>query len=544
MNRLACAIVLAGTAGVCALFAPVAHAKGPSARAGQGVQLSLITPDPNSIGDRLSVDVSYRGGTVESVELYLDGALVANRKLMGSQTRGVLSFSVDAILLAEGSHNLLLKAVTSDGKTIQTSGKVMIPAIDLNAPVRISYPANGLQVSGIVPIRVHMDSQMLRQKPYVTFFVDKDFQVLRNYPPYEYIWDTTKTNNGWHRVEAWTQTADSTAVLKARPVNVSVNNSAGNTRKKDKIEDLRGEVGINVPVAVPTVPTKTFRTVDPTTAATGIPTLNPTVAGRTPSALAGPARPSANGDPLRAVEPGAFGYGAITNPVSRPGMVTKGDRRMMGAGMAKMMGGAVLQPHSGTGLTSRPTVGLPSIPKADLITSVISPSNGGAGLVTVQPGDTLTSVSERTGIKTQDLAKLNNIRRSARLRPGTSLIVPNAGYFDVAFDGTQIAFDVRPRVENGMQLAPFRQIFEHSGGRLYWFGGEAQTVRAVNSTKEIQIRIGEPDALVNNKTISLDRSAYLVKGRTIVPLTFIRDAMDVKVNFDAKSGKLMIQSNR
>ena len=40
---------------------------------------------------------------------------------------------------------------------------------------------------------------------------------------------------------------------------------------------------------------------------------------------------------------------------------------------------------------------------------------------------------------------------------------------DVAFNNTIINFDVPPRVENGLPLAPFRAIFEHSGGTVKWF---------------------------------------------------------------------------
>src|SRR6185436_12874211 len=117
------------------------------------------------------------------------------------------------------------------------------------------------------------------------------------------------------------------------------------------------------------------------------------------------------------------------------------------------------------------------------------------------------------------------------------------GAFDVAFDGIRIAFDVSPRIENGIKLAPFRQIFEHTGGRLYWFN-EVKTVKAVNSSRDIEIKIGKQDALVNNSTVSMEHRPYIISGRTIVPLTFIRDALSVKINFDDKSGRLLIESGK
>src|SRR5262249_43684952 len=152
-------------------------------RAARDLQLSIITPEPGSIGEKLNLDVSYRGGTVKTVELYLDNALVAQRQLNSTQMRAVVSFSLDTMLLAEGLHDVQVKAYGSDGKVIVTSAKVRILTADLSAPVRISYPQNGILVNGVVPIRVALTAEVQKQKPYVTFFVDKELKVLRNYPP-------------------------------------------------------------------------------------------------------------------------------------------------------------------------------------------------------------------------------------------------------------------------------------------------------------------------------------------------------------------------
>ena len=73
------------------------------------------------------------------------------------------------------------------------------------------------------------------------------------------------------------------------------------------------------------------------------------------------------------------------------------------------------------------------------------------------------------------------------------------------------------------------RFFEHTGGRLYWFG-EAKTVKAVNTSREIELKIGDANATVNNQTLTLERAPYLDSGRMlIVPLTFIRDALNLKI---------------
>src|SRR5437763_9289020 len=236
MNRLACALVLVISALLVAAAPDLARAA-PSMAQGS-LQLSIISPDANSITDRVALDVSFHGGTVERVELYLDGTLAAQRQLGTTQSRGVITFSLDAIQLTEGSHDVLVKAFGPDGKPATASSRIRIPGADPHSPLRIAYPQNGLVVSGVLPIRVTLTAELQRDKPYVSFFVDKEFKSLKNFPPYEYNWDTTKVPNGWHVLEAMTATPDAATPTKARSIHVNVNNPGGQTRKFDNIADL------------------------------------------------------------------------------------------------------------------------------------------------------------------------------------------------------------------------------------------------------------------------------------------------------------------
>jgi hypothetical protein len=113
----------------------------------------------------------------------------------------------------------------------------------------------------------------------------------------------------------------------------------------------------------------------------------------------------------------------------------------------------------------------------------------------------------------------------------------------VAFDGAAINFDVEPRIEAGIPLAPFRQIFEHTGGQVTW-APEAHTVRAVNADREVVIKVGAPTATVNGESVKMDRSSFIDRGRTIVPLSFVGKALDVNVDFDPATGKLLITSKK
>jgi hypothetical protein len=509
MKRLARALFVAGSAGALVGTAQDARAaKGAQAKSG-GLQLSILTPDPASIGDQLSLDVVCKGAVVNSVELYVDNALVAKRQISTAQSRNILSFKLDTLLMSAGDHDVIVKAYSPDGKSSSSSAKLRIPTLDLNAPVRISYPQNGMQVSGIVPVRLTLDSEIARSRPYVTFFIDKEFKVLRNTPPYEFTWDTSRTPNGWHLLEAWSQDADAASPTKARPVNVNVNNGGGQTDRQTTIQDLRKPqkpVVLSVPEKRAS-PTTTLLGTDLGAPKATIPAVGADVKIPSVSDAGTNSEPTAfNGGKTSAATPG------IGSPVGDPAVKTP--RQSPTAS-----GGAIREPGR---QVARYTAGTASLPGLD---------NSGIPGVTLHqiksPGSTDTYAAQPSEKRIST--------REVHLRPGA---------FAVAFDGTQIAFDVQPRIESGVKLAPFRQIFEHTGGQLYWFGGPAQTVRAVNSSREIEIKIGDKNATVNNQPVEMEKKAYIDTGRTIVPLTFIRDALNVKISYDEKSGRLLIESKK
>lgn len=546
MKRLACAIVLVGSA--VTFMGVTCESEAAAKRTTDKLLLSILTPDPSSFSDRMSLDVSYRGGTVETVELYLDNALVSQRRINAAQTRGIISFGLDTVLLAAGSHDVTIKAYGPDGKPSIATGKIRLPAADLSAPVRIAYPANGAQISGFVPIRVTLDSDLQRLKPYVTFFVDKELKVLRNYPPYEYTWDTTRASNGWHLLEAWTSTEDSITPTKAHPVNVNVNNGGGETKKQDSIDDLREParkpIVLNIGNAAKSgaqKPGDKSTKVDSATAISSHSAVQPGLASRQGPTV-GIETPTVSGA-ARASEPSGFGLGHTSAASIYPKSATAVKPAPIELG-PKMAGGAAVEPNGRMVIASRQKSLLPGIPDLAGVVPVISRQHDEGSTTVVKPRETLDDVSKRTGVNREEIARLNNMKSGSGLRQGSRLVVPRTGSFEVAFNGSPIIFDVMPRIENGMKLAPFRQIFEHTGGRLYWFGGTAQTVRAVNEAKEIEIKIGSENAKVNNQSLKMDRKAFIDSGRTIVPLTFVRDALGVKINFDDKTGKLLIESKK
>jgi LysM repeat protein len=155
----------------------------------------------------------------------------------------------------------------------------------------------------------------------------------------------------------------------------------------------------------------------------------------------------------------------------------------------------------------------------------------------VRRGDNVEAVAKKFRVTPKAIQVANGLTGSGTLRSGSIIKVP--GTFDLVMNDKRVAFDVQPRIENGLPLAPFRQIFEHAGGVVVW-DPSSQEVHAANEGKDIKLRIGSKEANVNQVVVVMDREAFLDSGRTIVPVSFMEKALDLKAEFDVKNGTIML----
>lgn len=121
--------------------------------------------------------------------------------------------------------------------------------------------------------------------------------------------------------------------------------------------------------------------------------------------------------------------------------------------------------------------------------------------------------------------------------------LPDFGNFSILWNTSIVSFDVAPRVENGIPLTPFRHLFEKSGGKVKW-DNDAKAVDAKGEGREITLRIGDKTARVNKLAVEMEIAPFLERGRTVVPLSFIRDALGVEVEYDPKTGHVLITNKK
>jgi hypothetical protein len=112
------------------------------------------------------------------------------------------------------------------------------------------------------------------------------------------------------------------------------------------------------------------------------------------------------------------------------------------------------------------------------------------------------------------------------------------GVYVITVNGEIVRFDVQPFVQDGVPLTPLRHLFEHVGAEVSWVH-ETKTAEA-QGAKSIRVRIGDVMATVDGKPVQLEYPAFIKRGRTIIPLSFVREALDVEVSYDKGTGHVLI----
>lgn len=526
MKRMACVIALAAGSGLAGYSALPALAEPSPAAAVSGLQVTVVPPGTVSTDSTIPLDVKFHGGNIKFIELFIDGTKLTGQAVSTRDGRGVIHFTIDPTLLSEGSHEVLVKAYEPDGTCATTTTQISVASGDVNALAKFEWPKRNSEVQGIVPIKVKIDSSIT--EPYVTFVVDNDFLAFRNYAPYVYNWDSAKVGNGKHTIGIEVMDGKTLQVVQKLTLQVNVKNIDGftniqGTQTKPPVVETGSMADTIEGIAESTLPATSLNTQDDRG---GLARSTGSIHLLDQHRIA---------SPIETVLPGA-------------GIHTKLPVNAAQSGIPKSIlpDVPVVQPKRVSRSITAPSVNPP-------VNANVPHFAPGLDALASDPRDLMPAPKATFGLARQSahFRRLGGIA----LRPGTERrtvsSVPVAAVlpgfpksslktFDVMFGNSLIKFDVAPRIENGLPLAPFRAIFEHSGGLVKW-NNDDKIVRASDTDREIEIRIGNKEAKVNSKSLMMEATPYLDHGRTIVPLSFIRDAMDLKVTFDPETGHLLIE---
>lgn len=454
---------------------------------------NALTPQEIVIDKALnspSFTVKYTNAAAAMVELRVNGVSVGTRAVSPTRTSGNVDFTLDLATLADGDNEVEVRLFDKSGKLLATQRMLMVSDDDASmSPIRMSAPKMGSTVQGPVEIKVGFGKEL--RDVYVSFFVDDQFKSMTNVSPYSYLWDTTTELNGWHELQAWVVDRNS-ITFKTRKVRVFVNNSSGRT---ERTVTPAINVGNTAKVAAPVKTAVAAKTVIKPVA-TAVKTSVPT----------------------KVVAPKA-----VSTAVKTAAPVAKA-------------------------VTSATTTSVPNLAPAFNTVSAITSSMTGfksaptqsgatAGAKVVVPKSVLPT--RLNGVNSSALSVTSNATRMVKISKGQRL--PDLASFMILMNSKMVDFDVKPRVSGGVPLAPLRHLIQEAGGAVDW-ENLSKTMLAEANGKKIMVKIGNKMASINDLQVELEVRPFLERGRTIVPLSFVRDALEVEVEWDQETGHVLITS--
>jgi hypothetical protein len=100
--------------------------------------------------------------------------------------------------------------------------------------------------------------------------------------------------------------------------------------------------------------------------------------------------------------------------------------------------------------------------------------------------------------------------------------------------GDPVSFDVPPVIVSGRTLVPIRFVVEKMGGTVSWDEATKTVTVELGGTK-VEVVRDSTSGKVNGQPVTLDVRATIMNGRTMVPLRFISESLNKKVDYHAAS---------
>ncbi|MBA9083690.1 hypothetical protein FHR92_000133 [Fontibacillus solani] len=113
---------------------------------------------------------------------------------------------------------------------------------------------------------------------------------------------------------------------------------------------------------------------------------------------------------------------------------------------------------------------------------------------------------------------------------------------NVYIDGSPLKTDQAPIMVQGRVMLPLRAIFEALNATVKW-DQKAQMVTAIKGDTTIVLKIKSKAATINNQAVTLDVPAQSIKGRTMVPVRFVSEALGQEVGWNSKTKRVTITSS-
>lgn len=111
----------------------------------------------------------------------------------------------------------------------------------------------------------------------------------------------------------------------------------------------------------------------------------------------------------------------------------------------------------------------------------------------------------------------------------------------IVINGKLISLDTAPVIVNERTLVPARSVFEHLGANVTW-NDRFQVVTITLDEEEIELAIGIKRAKVNRKNVPLEVAPEIINDRTMVPLRFVGEALNMNVDWNSNQRLITMNS--
>ncbi|AIQ52223.1 hypothetical protein R70331_12390 [Paenibacillus sp. FSL R7-0331] len=170
-------------------------------------------------------------------------------------------------------------------------------------------------------------------------------------------------------------------------------------------------------------------------------------------------------------------------------------------------------------------------------------AGGGQGMGTMAAGSLMTfalnrlaNLQEQLGLEVTPLPEVvatKGITAAAGAAGSTAASSSGSKAITVTLNGTAVSFqDQLPLNKDGRVLVPVSAIFSALGAEVTW-DQAAKKITAVKGSTTIMMTIGSKTAYVNGTAVTLDVPAQIINNRTLVPVRFISEGLNMNVKWDA-----------
>ena len=120
-----------------------------------------------------------------------------------------------------------------------------------------------------------------------------------------------------------------------------------------------------------------------------------------------------------------------------------------------------------------------------------------------------------------------------------TMTTKSATYF---VDGVAHKMDVKPINKEGNVFIPVRFVAEALGAEVNWSKNKDKSINVYinKDNTHIELKTGSDVAYVNGKKDILNFAPFIENGRTFVPIRFIAEALNCKVDWIQNEAKVMI----